>query len=310
MHLGQSIVDKLAVNQPLLSVEFFPPKTEEGARQILKTAQAIQEIRPDFISITYGAGGSTRERTLEYGEILHDLFGFEVMPHLTCVGHSKDDIRQILRRIERRGFRNIMTLRGDAPKDNPEMTTGTDGLCHASDLVQFIREECPYFCLGVAGYPEKHPEAKSMEEDLQHLKFKVDQGASFITTQLFYNNDDYFKFVESCRNLGINVPIIPGILPVVSLKQVKRFCAMCGAKIPPMLEAYLEAAKDDEDAQEMIGVEWAHNQISELLGKGVPGVHLYILNRAQSTIDLVQSLKQGRLFPKAATIAAVTTQLA
>jgi methylenetetrahydrofolate reductase (NADPH) len=298
MNLGQSIVDKLIVNQPLTSFEFFPAKTEEGARQIIKTALAIKETHPDFVSITYGAGGGTRQRTLEYGELLHELFNFEVMPHLTCIGHSRDELREILTRIERNGFRNIMTLRGDPPKDDPSYRPHPDGFRYASELVGFIREEFPYFCLGVAGYPEKHPEAPSMEIDLANLRNKVNQGASFITTQLFYNNEDYFNFVASCRNLGISCPIIPGILPVLSLEQLQRFCGFCGAKIPLALEAQLVNARGDVFAEEAIGIEWAYHQVRELLERGVPGVHFYILNRAHSVVEVINQLKRDGLFNK------------
>lgn len=298
MNLGQSIIDKLIVNQPLTSFEFFPAKTEEGARQIIKTAQAIKETNPDFVSITYGAGGTTRQRTLEYGELLHELFDFEVMPHLTCIGHSRDEIREILERIKRRGFRNIMALRGDPPQDDPNYHPHPDGFRYASELVKFIREEFPYFCLGVAGYPEKHPEAPSMDEDLAHLSNKVDQGASFITTQLFYNNEDYFNFETSCRDLGITCPIIPGILPVLSLEQLKRFCGFCGAKIPPALEKLLMSAQGDITAEEEIGIEWAYAQVRELLERGVPGVHFYILNRSHSVVELMSRLERDGLLKK------------
>ncbi len=300
MNLGQSIIDKLIVNQPLTSFEFFPAKTEEGARQIIKTAQAIKGINPDFVSITYGAGGTTRQRTLEYGELLHELFDFEVMPHLTCVGHSRDDIREILGRIERRGFRNIMALRGDPPQDAPNYRPHPDGFQYAFELVRFIREEFPYFCLGVAGYPEKHPEAPSMDEDLAHLHNKVDQGASFITTQLFYDNEDYFNFVTSCRNLGISCPIIPGILPVLSMEQLKRFCGFCGAKIPPALEKLLISTQVNTAAEEEIGIEWAYGQVHELLERGVPGVHFYILNRSHSVVELMNRLERDGLLKKKA----------
>lgn len=298
MNLGQSIIDKLIVNQPLTSFEFFPPKTEEGARQIIKTAQAIKEIRPDFVSITYGAGGSTRQRTLEYGELLHELFNFEVMPHLTCIGHSQDEIREILDRIKQRGFRNIMTLRGDPPKEDRSYHPHPGGFRYASELVRFIREEYPCFCLGVAGYPEKHPEAPSMEEDLLHLRDKVNQGASFITTQLFYNNDYFYDFVSSCRELDISCPIIPGILPVLSLEQLKRFCGFCGASIPQALEEQLIQAQGNPSGEEEIGIEWAYNQVQDLLKNDVPGIHFYILNRSHAVLELMKHLERDGLLDK------------
>ncbi|MBC2596214.1 methylenetetrahydrofolate reductase [NAD(P)H] [Ruficoccus amylovorans] len=280
----------LTAGEPVFSVEFYPPKTEEGARQMLRTAKSLSAFRPDFVSITYGAGGSTRERTLEYGELMRDLFHFEVMPHLTCVGHSRDELAAMLERFQQAGFRNIMTLRGDPPKGKTDFQPHPDGLAHASELVAFIRERFPHFCLGVAGYPEKHPEAPSLESDLAHLKHKVDQGADFITTQLFFDNADYFVFVDKCRALGIEKPIIPGILPALSLDQVTKFCGFCQAKLPSGLVRRLEAVAGDEDAERRVGVEWAHEQVKQLLEAGAPGVHLYILNRSASAIDLVQAL--------------------
>ncbi|WP_246456591.1 methylenetetrahydrofolate reductase [NAD(P)H] [Ruficoccus amylovorans] len=287
---GRAISDMLTAGEPVFSVEFYPPKTEEGARQMLRTAKSLSAFRPDFVSITYGAGGSTRERTLEYGELMRDLFHFEVMPHLTCVGHSRDELAAMLERFQQAGFRNIMTLRGDPPKGKTDFQPHPDGLAHASELVAFIRERFPHFCLGVAGYPEKHPEAPSLESDLAHLKHKVDQGADFITTQLFFDNADYFVFVDKCRALGIEKPIIPGILPALSLDQVTKFCGFCQAKLPSGLVRRLEAVAGDEDAERRVGVEWAHEQVKQLLEAGAPGVHLYILNRSASAIDLVQAL--------------------
>jgi methylenetetrahydrofolate reductase (NADPH) len=287
---GRAISDMLTAGEPILSVEFYPPKTEEGARQMLRTAKALSAFGPDFVSITYGAGGSTRERTLEYGELMRDLFHFEVMPHLTCVGHSRDELAAILERFQQAGFRNIMTLRGDPPKGQSDFQVHPDGLAHASELVAFIRERFPHFCLGVAGYPEKHPESPSLEDDLDHLRHKVAQGADFVTTQLFFDNADYFAFVEKCRARGIDKPIIPGILPALSLDQVTKFCGFCQAKLPGALLRKLEAVQGDEDAERQAGVEWAHTQIKQLLEAGAPGVHLYILNRSASAIDLVQAL--------------------
>ncbi len=287
----QSIKEMLAAAAPVFSVEFFPPKTEEGARQILRTAKALQASRPDFVSITYGAGGSTRERTLDYGELLQDIFGYEVMPHLTCVGHSRDELRGILERFRKCGFHNIMTLRGDPPKGETEFKPHPDGLAYASELVAFIRETCPDFCLGVGGYPEKHPEATDMETDLAHLRHKVVQGADFITTQLFFNNADYFRFVGRCRELNIAVPIVPGILPALSHSQLKRFCGFCQATIPEELEERLAAVADDEEASQKVGVDWAFEQIRGLLEGGAPGVHLYILNRSGATVALTERLR-------------------
>jgi methylenetetrahydrofolate reductase (NADPH) len=294
---GQPITAKLRAGRPLVSVEFYPPKTAEGARQILDTAAALAPYQPDFVSITYGAGGSTRERTLEYGLILRDRFGFEVMPHLTCVGHSRAELHGVLTRLRDTGFRNLMVLRGDPPKGAAEFQPHPDGLRYASELVAFIRAHYPEFCLGVGGYPETHPEAPSPEADLRNLKTKVDAGADFITTQLFFDNAAFFKFGERCRAAGITVPIIPGILPALSHAQVEKFCGFCGAAYPPALAAKLAPLAGQEAAAEAAGVEWADAQIRGLLEGKVPGLHLYILNRSSSALALFARLKSEGLLP-------------
>lgn len=276
---------------PLFSVEFFPPKNEVGARQILRTAKAIQESGPDFVSITYGAGGGTRERTLAYGELLKDIFGFEVMPHLTCVGHSKDELRAIIGGFRKAGFHNIMALRGDPPKGETTFKPHPDGLAYGSELVSFIRETFPEFGIGVGGYPEIHPDSADMESEIRWLKHKVDCGADFVTTQLFFDNADFFAYVDRARSAGVSVPIIPGILPALSADQLRRLLNFCKAAIPVELMESLDAVADDEEAARRIGIDWAENQIRELLAKGAPGVHLYIMNRSASTVELVQRLR-------------------
>lgn len=292
----QRISDKLENGYPLFSVEFFPPKNEEGARQILRTAQTIKEnIDPDFVSLTYGAGGGTRQRTQEYAAMIREIFDFDVMPHLTCVGHSRDELREILERFYETGFRNIMTLRGDPPKGDTEFKPHPDGLQYASELAAFIKEHFPQFCLGVAGYPEKHPEAASPEQDMQHLAHKVNQGASFVTTQLFFTNDDYYRFVENARKAGIDVPIVAGLMPVVSSGQLKRFCSMCGSTIPEELNSKLEAAGEDEAAILEVGIDWTYNQVVDLVKEGVPGLHLYLLNRSHSAVEVIRRLRYNKV---------------
>ena len=288
---AKSIVEKFSGSGTIFSVEFFPPKTEEGARQILRTANKLKELRPDFVSITYGAGGSSRERTLEYGELLKDIFGFEVMPHLACFGHSKAEISAILDRFNAYGFRNVMALRGDMPKDG-SVSFNPDGYAHANELVAYIRSKFPHFCIGCAGYPEKHPEAPTLEKDIENLKRKVDAGADFVTTQLFFDNSHYFRFVEKCGKMGIDKPIIAGLLPALSMKQLMNFKNMCSTDIPQALIDSIASAGDDVAAQSAAGLEWAQRQIDELLLAKVPGIHLYILNRAESALKL--SEKFGR----------------
>ena len=279
-----------AQKRPLRSLEFFPPKDDAGVESLRATATALKRMEPDFVSVTYGAGGSTRERTAQVSDILRREFGFTVMPHLTCVGHSRSELEGGADRIHEGGFRNIMTLRGDPPKGETTFTPYKDGLRYASDLVTLLKARYADFCLGVAGYPEKHPEAASLESDLENLRRKVDAGASFVTTQLFFDNAIYYRFVERCRAAGINVPIVPGIMPVLSLKQIQRFTSMCGATLPAKLITRLEVAAENTEVVEMIGIDWALTQIRDLLANGAPGYHLYILNRAKGALALAAGL--------------------
>jgi methylenetetrahydrofolate reductase (NADPH) len=272
--------------RPLRSIEFFPPRDEAGVDALHAAATRLKAIAPDFVSVTYGAGGGTRERTAMVCRLLREDLGYLVMPHLTCVGHSRADLEGVADRIHAAGFRNIMALRGDPPKGDLHFQPAPDGLRYASELVQLLKTRHPEFCLGVAGYPEKHPEAPSLEADLAHLKHKVDAGGSFVTTQMFFDNEVYFRFVERCRKAGITVPVIPGIMPVLSLKQIRRF----GASLPPELSARLEAAADNALQTELIGVDWALQQIRDLLARGAPGYHLYIMNRAHSALALAEAL--------------------
>ena len=212
------------------------------------------------------------------------------MPHLTCVGHTRGELNEIADRIHAEGFRNIMALRGDPPKGSIEFQTTADGLSYANELVTLLKTRHPDFCLGVGGYPEKHPEAPSAEADLESLKRKVDAGADFVTTQLFFDNGIYYRFVDRCRAAGINVPIVPGIMPVLSLKQIQRFTTMCGTSLPATLTRRLEAAGDVPDVVESVGIDWALGQIRDLLARGAPGYHLYILNRAKSALSLAAGL--------------------
>ena len=292
MPVDRPITALLAEKRPLLSVEFFPPKNEEGGAQLLRTAEALRPYRPDFVSITYGAGGTTRERTFKYAKILREEFGWLVMPHLTCVGSTKAELLDIVAGYHADGIRNIMALRGDPPKGETEFVPCPDGLRYASDLIALIRQNFPDMCLGAGAYPEKHPEAASMEDDMRHLKIKADAGASFLTTQLFFDNAHYFKFLDACRALGIDLPVLPGLLPALSLAQVQRFGPMCGSSLPDALVEELRAAEQDPDAAEQVGVTWADRQIRDLLGRGAPGVHLYILNRSAPAISLAGAFER------------------
>jgi methylenetetrahydrofolate reductase (NADPH) len=276
--------------KPFFSIEFFPPKSDDAAAQLLSAASKLKAYAPEFASITYGAGGSTRSRTLKYAKCLHEDYGYTVMPHLTCVGHSRDELREIIGEFKSAGLNHIMALRGDPPKGEANFTPHPDGLAYANELVALIRELHPDCTIGVAGYPEKHPEAPSAAADLKNLKLKVDTGADFVTTQLFLDNQVYFQFVDRCREIGIDAPILPGLMCITSYPQAKRFCEMCGTSIPSTLEEALRSAGEDKAAVESIGVQWAANQAIELLEKGAPGIHLYVLNRAKPAIAFMDIL--------------------
>jgi methylenetetrahydrofolate reductase (NADPH) len=290
MHLDRPISELFAQPRPLRSLEFFPPKDDAGVEALRQTAAAVRKIAWDFVSVTYGAGGSTRERTAQMSAMLKDEFGFTVMPHLTCVGHSRGELADIADRIYAAGFRNIMALRGDPPKGVTGFTPAPDGLRHANELVGLLKARHADFCLGVAGNPEKHPEAPSLETDLVNLKRKVDAGAAFITTQLFFDNAVYYRFVDKCRGAGIGVPIVPGIMPMLSLKQIERITSLSGSSVPPALARRLEVAAESPDVVEIVGIDWALSQIRDLLNHGAPGYHLYILNRAKSALALAAGL--------------------
>lgn len=285
---NRPITDHLAQDKVTLSVEFFPPKDEAGGAVIVQTALDLKEqVQPDFVSITYGAGGSTRERTFRYASALKDDYGFDVMPHLTCVGSSRSEIVEIVQGYVDAGFCNLMALRGDPPKGETAFMPHPDGLAYASDLVALLRERFSGLCLGVAGYPEVHPEASSAEVDLAHLKRKVEAGGSFVTTQLFYRNENFLNFVKRCREAGIRVPIIPGLMPILSAKAARRFCS----DLPAELSAALDDAGDDPERVREVGLDWTYRQISELLEAGVRGVHLYIMNRSATVLPLMARLR-------------------
>lgn len=286
----QPLAELFTQNRPLRSLEFFPPKDDAGVNALRETALSLKKIAPDFVSVTYGAGGSTRERTGQVSKILREEIGFTVMPHLTCVGHSRTELNGIADQLHRGGFRNIMALRGDPPKNQAEFVAAVDGLRYGSDLTALLKARHPDFSIGVGGYPEKHPEAPSLEVDLDNLKRKVDAGASFVTTQLFFDNAVYYRFVDQCRARGINLPIVPGIMPVLSFKQIRRFTEMCGASLPARLTKRLEAAGENPEVVEALGIEWALTQIRDLLAQGAPGYHLYILNRAKAALTLAAGL--------------------
>ena len=275
---------------PTFSIEFFPPKDDASWEKFRATARKLATLRPDFVSITYGAGGTTRERTLRAARELKDEHGFIVMPHLTCVGSDTTALLHMVEEWMDEGFRNIMALRGDPPKGQTEFVQTEGGLRYASDLVALLRQHFPALCLGVAGYPEGHPESPNTARDLRNLREKCDAGADFITTQLFFSNALFTRFVADCRAVGIRQPIVAGIMPVLSLSQVRRFTTMCGASLPEELLERLEKANGQEEDEENAGIDWACEQIGDLLRAGVTGIHLYALNRARAALTLAQRL--------------------
>ncbi|MEC7274352.1 MAG: methylenetetrahydrofolate reductase [NAD(P)H], partial [Verrucomicrobiota bacterium] len=282
--------ERLLTPSALFSVEFFPPKSNSAAEQLLCVAKDLMAYMPDFVSITYGAGGSSRTQTLKYAKKLRENYGYTVLPHLTCVGHSREELKEIIEEFREAGLSQIMALRGDPQSSEKDFKPHQDGLSHANELVQLTRKVHPECTIGVAGYPEKHAEAPSAHVDLLHLKQKVDNGADFITTQLFFDNAVYFDFVERARQAGITVPIIPGLMCANSLKQAKRFCKMGGTSLPAKFEARLLAASENSGASKPIGIDWMHTQALELLERGAPGLHLYILNQAGPAVALMKKL--------------------
>jgi methylenetetrahydrofolate reductase (NADPH) len=274
-----------------LSFEIFPPKTPAGEEALLASVEALRAFRPTFITCTYGAGGSTREKTLELAVTIRERFGLSTAAHLTCVGSSYDELRAWLRRASAQRVENIVALRGDPPRGESRFVPADGGPAYANELVALIRREFPLFAIGVAGYPETHQEAPSPEADLANLKRKVEAGASVVITQLFYDNRDFFAFRQRYLQAGIRVPLVPGILPIINYAQIQRITSLCGAKLPPALVTRLEAKRDDPEAELEIGVAHAIRQCRELLEAGVPGLHLYVLNKATAPARILAALE-------------------
>src|SRR5579863_4862999 len=288
------IKELLGRGRPTFSFEFFPPKTEEAARQLEQTIADLQSLKPAFVSVTYGAGGSTRERTIEIVTRVKRETGIEAMAHLTCAGASREELRGVIERITGAGIENVLALRGDPPKGQAAFTAAEGGFQYASELVQFIRElHNSALCLGGACYPEKHPECGNPAVDLVNLKRKVDQGLDFVITQLFFNNRHYFEFVERARRIGIQVPIIAGIMPITNASQIERFMVSCGATIPFDLAAELNRRRDNPQAVLELGIAHATAQSIELLQRGAPGIHFYTLNRSTATREIYAALQSA-----------------
>lgn len=277
-------------SKPVFSFEFFPPRTPEGEQQLFQTIADLRSLKPGFVSITYGAGGSTRSRTVEWVRRIREL-GLEPMAHLTCAGSSREEIASLLDELTT-CTNNILALRGDPPRGSKEFQPAPGGFRYANELVAFVRERHgERFTLGGAGYPEGHPESVSLEADLQNLRRKVEAGLDFVITQLFFNNALYFGFVERARKAGIGVPIVPGLMPITNLAQVRKFMDLCGASIPGPLLSRLESVADDPQGVLEVGVEHATRQAAELLGAGAPGIHFYTLNKSPATRRVLENLR-------------------
>ena len=279
-------------DRPVVSFEFFPPKTEEGDRNLLeKTIPALLELKPDYCSVTYGAGGSTRDKTLMIVDRVQRDHGLTAMAHLTCVNATADEIADVLAQAKSLGIKNILALRGDPPGGNGEFRKTEGGFEFSYQLVEFIRR-VGGFSVGTAGFPEGHMTCQAGKQvDWQHLKAKIDCGADFVLTQLFFDNNDFFEFRDYLtKNLGVNVPICPGILPILSAGQIQRFTGMCGARLPIPLLSRLEDLKADDEAATEFGIEYATRQCEELIAGGVPGIHFYTLNKSRSTTAILRNL--------------------
>ena len=284
--------------RPCFSFEFFPPKTDEGMENLFNAVADLERDRPGFVSVTYGALGSTRERTVEIVKRIRQELGVEAMAHFTCVGGTTDELRAVLDEMEDAGIENVLALRGDPPLGETQWKPTPGGLRYSTELIALIKRNYA-FAIGAAAFPEVHPEAVDRASDLEFLKEKVDSGATFLITQLFFDNELYFDFVDQARAVGINVPIVPGIMPITNFGQIKRITGMCRATIPDTLECELEARADDPKAVEDLGVAYATLQCSELLARGAPGIHFYTLNRSPATRSILAALRAARPWARA-----------
>lgn len=300
------IDELLASKRPVFSVEFYPPKTEEGVGQLFEAVEALKALEPDYVSVTYGAGGATRDGTVEIAERIKVEHGIEVMAHLSCVGETREGLAAILERFAGIGVENVLALRGDPPRGEEAFAPPDDGLSSATELTEFITGSYE-FAIGGACFPEVHPEAESPQTDLAYLKTKVEAGASFLITQLFFDNRAYFDFVAAARHAGITVPIIPGVIPITSFGQVTRICELCDASIPEDLEAAMAGLGGDPEAERLLGVAYAARQCDELLANGAPGIHFYALNRAPGTRAVLAALRASRPWERAQAGEAVRT---
>jgi methylenetetrahydrofolate reductase (NADPH) len=292
------IAELLSQPRPVFSFEFFPPKTDDGHRTLEGTLEVLRDDAPDFVSMTYGAGGATRNSTVELTRWIKQDLGIEAMAHLSCVGEPTERLVEILSEIDAAGVDNVLALRGDPPRGETEWRPHPGGLHYSVELIRLIRERFD-FCVGAACFPEIHPDAPDRQSDLSYARAKQEAGADFLITQLFFDNEFYFRFVEAARAAGIRVPIVPGIMPITNYGQIKRFTEMCGASIPDELERELNGRADDPEAVAELGVAYATLQCSDLLARGAPGIHFYTLNRSPATRAILAALRAAHPWTRA-----------
>jgi len=285
------IRELLTTGRPSFSFEFFPPKTEEGGNHLLETIESLRDLRPTYVSVTYGAGGSTRDLTIDLVQRIKSKFGIETMAHLTCVGSNQDEIAATLNRFKDGGVENVLALRGDPPKNQQHFERVEGGFGYSSELTSFIRGGKWGFCVAGACYPEGHTEATSLDADIENLKRKVEAGSEFLISQLFFDNQRYFDFVRRVRAAGIAVPIIPGIMPITNVDQVERFTKMCGASIPSPLLEELHRLRQHPEAVLSLGVAHATAQCLDLLQNGAQGIHFYTLNKSAATRTILTAIR-------------------
>jgi methylenetetrahydrofolate reductase (NADPH) len=286
------IPELFARGKPVFSFEFFQPKSVDDEAAFVATVRELKALEPGFVTITYGAAGSARERTFDTASMIQSQIGITTAAHLTCIAHTRAELVAILERLQKLGIENLVALRGDVPRGASPVPPERREVPYAADLVRLVRSSQRPFAVAVAGYPEKHPEARDRTSDLAHLKAKVDAGGDWVITQLFFDNADYFAFVRAARSLGVTAPIVPGIMPVTGYAQTKRFTEMCGARIPSAMEEGLAAVAEDKEALVRFGIDWAARQCRELLEQGAPGIHFYTLNRSRSTATILAGLRE------------------
>jgi methylenetetrahydrofolate reductase (NADPH) len=289
----RKISDILKEKKRTYSFEFFPPKTDKGRKKLIEeTAKDYAELKPDWFSVTYGAGGSTREATMEIVDELQKRYNVPVMHHFTCVGHSQEDLRRVIGEMKKRNIHNILALRGDAPEGEKEWKPAPDGLEYCYQLVELIRTHGDFFSVGVAGFPEGHIDCPDKETDSKYLKIKIDSGGEFVITQLFFDNKDYFEYLERTKKIGVNARILPGILPITNYQKLLKFCSTCGATIPKKVHDIFKPLDGNDEATYKAGIDFVVEQCNGLLKGGSPGLHFYSLNKIEPTREILSKIKR------------------